>query len=181
LPTPGSKAAYLIPVTGFPPGRITSLDSNPEKYSAQPAGIQLGIPTLGLNLPVVGVPQVDGQWDVSWLGDQAGYLEGTAFPTWAGNSAIASHVTGADGEPGPFANLAQLTYGDEVDLRAWGYKYIYLVRDNRLVVPNDQSVFRHEDYTWVTLLTCQGYDPVTDTYRFRRAVRAVLVSIVPEP
>jgi hypothetical protein len=50
---------------------------------------------------------------------------------------------------------------------------------NRLVSPDDRSVLKHQDYAWVTLLTCQGYDPGKNAYRYRRAVGAALVRIVP--
>lgn len=42
------------------------------------------------------------------------------------------------------------------------------------------GVLSHEDYDWVTLLTCEDYSETLDTYRFRRAVRAVLVEVVAE-
>jgi hypothetical protein len=36
--------------------------------------------------------------------------------------------------------------------------------------------FEHlEEHSYLTLLTCQSYDPATDSYRLRRVIRAVLV------
>jgi len=130
---------------------------------------------------VVGIPQSGGGWDVTWLGSQAGYLQGTAYPTWNGNSGISAHVYNADGTPGPFVNLGSLRYGDRVIIHAWGQEYVYEVRLNELVAPDDLSVLRHEEFSWLTLLTCQGYDESSDSYYFRRTVRAVLVQITDEP
>ena len=45
---------------------------------------------------------------------------------------------------------------------------------------DDLSPFRHETLDWLTLLTCQGYDEAQDAYRWRVAVRAVLVGVEPE-
>ena len=132
-------------------------------------------------MPIIGVPQSDGTWDVTWLGSNAGYLYGSAFPTWAGNTVLTGHVWDANNAPGPFANLKNLQYGDLVEIHAWGQVYTYEVRNSRLLWSSQvSSVFQHEEYDWVTLLTCEFYNPVTGDYLFRRAVQAVLVSVTPE-
>ncbi|HEX5840188.1 MAG TPA: isopeptide-forming domain-containing fimbrial protein, partial [Anaerolineales bacterium] len=109
---PSPRTGFLIPVTGFKPNVVTDLSSvAPETYRAT-GDIMLEIPGLGVKIPVVGVPKKNGSWNVSWLGDQAGWLEGSAFPSWKGNSVLTSHVYLANGLPGPFVNLNKLTYGD---------------------------------------------------------------------
>jgi sortase (surface protein transpeptidase) len=50
-----------------------------------------------------------------------------------------------------------------------------------VVPPDDRDVFRHEEQSWVTLVTCYGFDEERGTYRWRVAVRAVLVSVEDEP
>jgi len=46
------------------------------------------------------------------------------------------------------------------------------------VDPNAVSaVIKHEDLPWVTLITCRGYDEASNSYRYRVAVRAVLVNV----
>ena len=91
-------------------------------------------------------------WDVTWLGDQAGYLVGTDFPTWIGNSVIAGHTTLASGMDGPFSQLQELEYGDQIVIGAWGMRYIYEVREKDLVQPTDPSSFQHVDRAWLRLL-----------------------------
>jgi len=164
------------PATGFAPGRTTALPEQPEDIPYSNYGdLWIEIPALRANLPIVGVPLNEDGWDVAWLGGQAGYLNGTAFPTWNGNSVITGHATLPSGLNGPFAGLRGLRYGDVVVVHAWGMRYVYEVRETELVRPNDPSVFRHEELAWVTLVTCQGYDERLETYRWRRVVRAVLV------
>jgi LPXTG-site transpeptidase (sortase) family protein len=114
------------------------------------------------------------------LGDLAGYLNGTAFPTWAGNSVITAHVTLSSGEEGPFTNLKALRFGDRVIVHGWGERYIYEIRSLDLVSPAERDVFRHEERSWITLVTCHGYDEREAAYRWRVAVRAVLVAIEDE-
>jgi sortase (surface protein transpeptidase) len=73
-----------------------------------------------VNIPIVGVPLTSEGWDVIWLGDKAGYLETIALPTVAGNTAITAHVFDVNNNPGPFAALDDLQYGDQVIVHAWG-------------------------------------------------------------
>jgi LPXTG-site transpeptidase (sortase) family protein len=67
-----------------------------------------------------------------------------------------------------------------VIIHAWGQRYIYQVRSVTEVRPQDISILSHEDISWLTLVTCQGYDEESDSYRMRVAVRAVLVKVEPE-
>ncbi len=78
-----------------------------EAYLAE-GDITLEIPSLGVKIPIVGVPKRDGTWNVSWLEDQAGWLEGSAFPSWNGNSVLTAHVYKFNGQPGPFINLINI-------------------------------------------------------------------------
>jgi LPXTG-site transpeptidase (sortase) family protein len=170
--------ALEAPATGFAPGRLTVLPEQPAaKAYLKYEGLWLEIPALGVKTGIVGVPLGPDGWDVTWLSDQAGYLAGTAFPTWTGNSVITGHNTLPSGTAGPFADLQKLEYGDEIVVHAWGQRYIYEVRALDLVRPDHPSIFRHEVRPWVTLITCADFDERTDTYRSRRLVRAVLMGV----
>ena len=171
----------LIPATGFAPGKTTMLPAQPadKPYSAL-SNLRLEIPSLGLDMPVVGVMLKDGSWDVSWLGNNAGYLEGSAYPTRSGNSILTGHVTDVNGDPGPFASIRKLSAGDKVQIHSNGLTYVYEVRENHLVSPgNIKTLFQHEDYEWLTLVTCESYNVKLDKFVYRRMVRAVLISVIP--
>jgi len=75
------------------------------------------------------------------------------------------------------AGLRELRYGDWIVVEAWGMRYVYEVRAQELVRPDAPSIFRHEERAWITLVTCADFDERTDSYRSRRLVRAVLVSV----
>ncbi|MBT7073925.1 MAG: sortase, partial [Anaerolineae bacterium] len=80
--------------------------------------------------------------------------------------------------PGIFSDLKTLKYGDQVQIKAWGQVYTYEVRESKLVTTkNVSAVLQSEEFDWVTLVTCEFYNPFTGDYLFRRAVRAVLVEI----
>ncbi|MBN2388535.1 MAG: sortase, partial [Anaerolineales bacterium] len=173
-------APTQLPGTGFAPGQITDLsDLEPVTYAATDE-VRLEIPALRIDIPIVGVPLEGGDWDVTWLANQAGWLEGTAFPSWEGNSVLTGHVYLPSGAPGPFVNLGQLRWGDQIVVHAYGSRYVYEVRSNQVVRPNDLTALRHEDLPWVTLITCRQYDDATNAYRYRVVVRAVLLRVDPE-
>jgi LPXTG-site transpeptidase (sortase) family protein len=167
-----------LPKTGFPMGQITTLPSQPASKAYTNVEMTLEIPSLNLSMPIVSVPQNGTSWDITWLGGNAGYLSGSAFPTWEGNTVITGHVWDAYNNPGPFAQLKKLRYGDQFYIHAFGSTYVYEVRENILLLPNKvDKAFQHEDYDWVTLLTCESYDSTNENYAYRRAVRAVLIQI----
>lgn len=174
--TSAQTQSFLIPVTGFAPGRVTELntDSRPT-YAA--TGLIIDIPVLKVNTSIVGVESKNGKWDVSWLQNQAGWLNGTAYPTWGGNSVITGHVANADGKPGVFAKLKSLGVGEFIFIYNGGYRYTYQVVSNEYVQPNDASVVKHEDKSFLTLVTCDTYDEKTGTYLRRVSVRAKLVDV----
>ena len=183
----------LMPNTGFAPGVVTALEDQPAKtmyFNLPIAGANVGrtyrevhstfaleIPTLDVEMPIMGVPLTTDGWDVSWLGEAAGYLEGTAYPTWAGNTAITAHVWDADNQAGPFVDLHTLQHGDEIIIHAWGQRYIYEVRAITEFRPDDLRALPHSEYDMLTLITCQGFDEASGEYDWRLAVKAVLINI----
>jgi LPXTG-site transpeptidase (sortase) family protein len=170
------------PATGFAPGATTRLPQQPASLVYSDLGsLWLEIPTLGVQSPIVGVPIGEQAWDVTWLYDQIGWLEGTAYPTWSGNSVLTAHAYTADGLPGPFAGLGSLAFGNLIVVHMDGLRYTYALRTNNLIYAENSSyITRHEDYSWLTLVTCEQYDERTGSFRYRRVVRAVLISVTPE-
>jgi LPXTG-site transpeptidase (sortase) family protein len=168
-----------MPGTGFAPGVVTTLgaQSLAEAYSSL-GDLWLDIPSLGVQISIVGVPKKNGAWDVSWLGNQAGYLDGSAYPTTTGNSVLTAHVYLANGKPGPFVSLGTLKWGDQIIIHNGGKQYVYEVRTVTQVKPDAVStMLKHQDTAWVTLVTCKGYDQTTGKYQYRILVNAVLIKV----
>jgi LPXTG-site transpeptidase (sortase) family protein len=172
-----TQSTQQLPATGFAPNVVTDLSSTPREVYSVKNDVSVEIPSLGINIPIVGVPLRNGEWNVSWLGNQAGWLEGSAFPSWNGNSVLTSHVYMANGKPGPFVSLSKLKYGDLVIVHAYGEKYTFVVQTNAVVSPNDKSIMKHEEKPWLTLITCKNYDEKTNSYLNRTVVRAILVNV----
>ncbi len=178
---PETKKVKSLPLTGFVPGKMTEISQNTlnSQYIAlQSQPLVLIIPSLDVQTNIVGVPlKENGEWDTAWLWNQAGYLSGTAFPTWSGNTALTGHSYLPNGRPGPFYNLSSLKWGNQVILQSDGLFYHYEVRERYYVSPNNLSPLAHEENDWLTLITCYQYDERTNNYRWRVVVKAVLVDV----
>ena len=173
------ETVETLPTTGFAPNRITnlpaqSLDMAYTVYSE----FWLEIPSLGVKVDIVGVPETESGWDVTWLGEDAGWLNGTTFPTWPGNAVVTGHVWNAFDQAGPFVDLHQLKWGDKIIVHLYGSSYVFEVRSKLTVEPTDMSLIeKEEDYSWLNLMTCRDFNEETDLYDFRLIVRAVLIDV----
>lgn len=167
-----------LPATGFPAGQITRVLPQPvEKSYQQFDQLTLEIPALGVDVEITGVPNSGGEWDTTWLSNQAGWLNGTAFPGWRGNSVLAAHNILPSGLPGPFAQIHRLRWGDKILVHGYGETAVYEVRSVETVDPDQSSVLAHEDSPWLTLITCKTYDEATGTYLKRVVVKAKLAHV----
>jgi LPXTG-site transpeptidase (sortase) family protein len=177
-----SISGLLIPVTGFAPDQITALPAQPADKAYKPLNeMRIEIPTLGINFPIVGVAATEKGWDLTWLKDSVAYLEGSAYPTWSGNTVLTAHVTDAYNNLGPFSDIKGMQAGQKIYIHFNGQVFVYQVQENKKILPSDTAtVFKHEEYDWITLVTCEDYNAKTKSYKYRRMVRAVLISVVPE-
>jgi LPXTG-site transpeptidase (sortase) family protein len=172
----GGASGFLIPVTGFAPNTVTVLDSA-SRIAYDSINLTIKIPVLKVNTSIVGVSLKNGNWDVSWLQNKVGWLNGTAYPTWTGNSVLTAHSVYANGKSGAFSKLKDLNSGEYIFVYNLGYRYTYQVVSNKFVQPDNITVLQHEDKAYLTLITCDTYDEKTGTYLRRTAVRAALVDV----
>jgi LPXTG-site transpeptidase (sortase) family protein len=175
-PNPNQQAQEL-PDAGFPPNQPTIFITT--QTVGQPAEMVLRIEKLHIRALIFGVELEDGKYDLNWIGDNIGFLNGTAFPTQLGNSVLTGHVINSYGNPGIFSNLSELVYEDQIVIEAWGSDFIYLVTDKGYYLPTDTSVLSSDDsrYSRLTLITCEDYDQHTQTYQSRLIIQAILVRI----
>ena len=171
----------LLPATGFAPGQSQNLAGTTSRNAAYTDmdSLHLQIPSLKVDVPIVGVPQTSTGWDVTWLTNgQAGWLNGSAYPTWEGNTVLTGHVTNASGNPGPFAKSNLSSSVTRSPFRLTVRTYVYEVRENKLVTRDNMNVVNeHKDHDWITLITCEYFNEETGEYLYRRVVRAVLVEV----
>lgn len=144
-----------------------------------PAGLRyLIIPRLAeqfqVPVPIVDLPIVDRQWDVSGLGYYVGWLEGTTWmdPDW-GNTVLAAHVQLGTNNPGPFWGLSTLEAGDEIIVVEGNIQRRFVVTDKQAVDPTDWTVTAPTDDPTLTLITCTNWDNYYGVFSERMVVRAV--------
>ena len=177
-PVPGFTDFDTLPRTGFAPGRVTKLPDQPAAKLYQTSPMVLNVPGLNQSLEIFGIPRVDGNWDITWLGQHAGYLMETTYPTHEGNSVITAHVWDAYNNPGPFYGLKDMVYGDKFTIQFAGKTYVFEVRENEQILETDAAkMLAAKQGSWITLMTCESYDESADNYAYRRIVRGVLVDV----
>jgi len=134
------------------------------------------IPTAGITAPIIEV-YLDGEsWDVQYLGQNAGHLQGTAWLGETGNIVLAGHVELPDGRAGIFAGIRDLNVGDPVILSLNDAQQRYSITTIKKVAPDDLSVLYPTPYDQLTLITCESYDFFQNAYRDRVVVVAERVA-----
>jgi LPXTG-site transpeptidase (sortase) family protein len=171
-----SIQAGMLPDTGFAPDQRLVQPVYQGQNTLQTETLWLEIPALSLQVGILGVPREGNGWDLSWLGDTVGHLQGTAYPLWLGNTVISGHVTLPGGNPGPFSEIQKLKQGDILIIHSSGITYIYEVQHVYQTSPSNLNVLKRSyDHDWLTLITCSRYDSQEKTYQSRTIVVAVRV------
>ncbi len=173
-PTPDSLPDYAIPA---PPD-----DLNQGPYGNEPdssAITRILIPRMGLDTVVKYVPYDGSSWLIGGLKQEIAWMGDTSWPGLGGNTGLAGHVDLANGDSGPFWNLADLKPGDQITVWTELNKYIYTMREFRIVGDSDLSVIEPTTNPQLTLITCAGWDPDLRLYLERMVVFADLVKVEP--
>ncbi|MBR6090106.1 MAG: sortase, partial [Anaerolineaceae bacterium] len=163
-----------LPRTGFSSGRSTVLPVQPKDVDYKPTRMLLQIPVLNIRTELVTVPLKDGIWQVEWLKDRAGVLEGSALPG-KGISIVAAHNTLDHTEYGPFAMLREAEINDLITVKtANGSVSSFRVYANVLLEPDDMQKLvkiAGQEENSLVLVTCEN-ESVEGGYLNRRVVFA---------
>ena len=135
---------------------------------------QIIIPTLKINTSVVSKPYSELSWDLTTLGQDVALLGNIPNQTSENNVIMAGHVTVRNGSHGPFRYLWKLNPGDQVQLQDDNFTYIYVVREQVLVYPDETAVLEDSQTPQLTLITCTTWDEETLSYLRRRVIVADL-------
>ena len=161
-----------LPETGFSAAHATVLPEKPLDLNYDPLGWTLQIPSLSVMADIVTVPEEDGRYVVTWLGDSVGLPEGYALPG-EGSTVITGHNHLNDMEVGPFAFLTDLEEGTRVFiLDPYEELSIYAVYANEKIAEDDFSTLNRiagEYDRSITFLTCED-ERIEGGYANRRIV-----------
>jgi len=114
------------------------------------------IPSLNIDLPVVGAAIIDGFWQTST--DSASFGLGSAYPGKAGNTVVFAHAL-----ENLFANLGYIQPEASIYLLTKNKWFNYKVKSVRTVLPTEIEVIAPTNDKTLTLYTCAGFG---DVYRF---------------
>ncbi len=154
--------------------RLNNLDPT---ETSQPQPARLRIARLNVDAIVLTIPIVNGQWDLSTLGREVGWLTTTgAFPGDTLAMALVGHITTETYARGAFADLEQIKPGDEIVYTALGIEYVYQVRRRSRVTPENVKALYVSDGQTLLLLTCTDWDADGKRYANRLLVEAGLVT-----
>lgn len=175
-PTLPSSESLTLPHTVQPTNQSLTTPTPPLTSVPTPASAvqqaRLLIPAAAVSSPIIPVYLDGTSWDVSKLGVNVGHLQGTAWFNQIGNVVLSGHVELSDGRRGVFASLEDLLVGDTIIVEYEGAQRRYVVTEITKAAPDDLTPLYPEQRERLTLVTCDSYDFLSDSYLERTIVIA---------
>lgn len=123
-----------------------------------PAGSQIIVPKIGVTAPIVFINSHAEKDIQAALTQGVVHYAGTANPGEIGNAFITGHSSNFWWVKGNynyiFINLDKLAVGDQAKIYHNGKKFVYSVKETKIVDPKDISVLTQSDTPTLTLMTC---------------------------
>lgn len=167
-PTP-TLAAILQPTAIPTTAQVTPISVNKLRIVSPKASLSTAITSLYFT-------PTGENWDLTYLDNFAGHLEGTPEIGMGGNYVLAGHVELGDGKAGPFKYINGLKRGDEIMIYSESPEKPFVIRykvtEVKEVEPDEISVIRNHGYEELTLITCDNWDQATGEYLTRVIVHA---------
>jgi LPXTG-site transpeptidase (sortase) family protein len=121
--------------------------------------VQLQIPSIGVTAPVVYDEPSYAEWKVQIALRRGVVHYGTAaLPGQAGNIVILGHSSEVAWAPGDykfvFTMLNKTAIGDRIFLDYKGTRYIYRIKETKVIAPSDLSLIQPTKKPQLTLITC---------------------------
>ena len=186
-PLPGSFITWSSPSSvaqSGPPSSVSTSPTPPSFFllpssSPTPASTdtppRLQIPSLNIDEPVQTIPIHDGEWDLTALGTEIGWLTTTgARPGDAWAMVFIGHITVSAKEHGAFAYLQKIQKDAEVIYQFAGNSYVYRVENISRAGPTEVNRLYLADGKSLLLITCTDWDETQRVYASRLVVQARL-------
>lgn len=169
-PEPTVPPDALATIQAFPP------TATPYILPTQAGPRRLSIPALNYSIPVpiVELPLINQEWDVSNLGHNIGWLDKTTWfdPAW-GNTVLVGHVQLSNTEPGPFENLDTLVPGDDIYVYEGDLVREFKVTEIFIAGAGETEVTHPTTDPILTLITCTNWIDSRGIFADRLVVKAV--------
>lgn len=149
----------------------TTLDVNGDipalNLEIAPSDNRIIIPDINQNVPIVGVSSkslIERDWQALEQEMQAAlqngvvHYPGTSLPGQTGNVVVTGHSSYFPWDPGRFKDVFALLHDIELEDQIVIYynqeKYVYVVSDIKVVLPEDIAVLKQTPNDQLTLITC---------------------------
>ena len=130
---------------------------------------------MNIDESVQTIPIHDGEWDLTTLGTDIGWLTTTgARPGEAWAMVFIGHITVSAKEHGAFAYLQKIQKDAEVIYAAAGIRYVYQVENISRAGANEVNRLYLADGKSLLLITCTDWDETQRVYANRLVVQARL-------
>ncbi len=137
---------------------------------------RLAISAIGVDEQTVIIPIKEGAWDISELGGRVGWLANTGrMPGDDLAMAFTAHATISALVNGPFGRLWTIKTGEELVYTWQGTDYVYAVREQWIVAPEDVGQLFVRDGNVLLLVSCNIWSSDGNIFTNRLVVRAELV------
>lgn len=117
---------------------------------------RLQIPSIGLDSKVVPIgTKTDDRGHILWetAAFAVGHHRGTGLPGEAGNVVLSGHIS-SPREGNVFNKLPQVAEGDGLIISTPDRQYLYVVKETKVVTPDQVDVLDSTDQSVATLITC---------------------------
>lgn len=179
LTAPSNPTATDRAATPAASGLVSGLPYVP--YNARltptpPSPPHLMIPSIGLVEPIVTIPVVNGNWDISQLDTNIGWLSTTGSrPGDTLAMAFIGHYTISAARKGALADLWHTQLEDQVIYESGGMEYVYAIKSMQTIAPSEVKKLYVNDGRRLLLVTCANWDYLQLRYSNRLLVQAQLV------
>ncbi len=141
---------------------------------------KLSIPEHEEGFQTKRIPLIGNNWSLLDLDDDVGILEGTGqFPGDEYSMVFAAHVTTVWPIRGPFGKLHRTSLGDEIRYDDGENIYVYKISRYIYAHPSRADLLFQQDGNQIILVTCNGYNFVSDNFDKRLITYATLDRVIP--
>lgn len=152
----------------------------PVAEKAGPVFGKLSIPEHDEGFQTKRIPLIGNNWSLADLDDDVGILEGAGqFPGDEYSMVFAAHVTTVWPIRGPFGKLHRSSLGDEVRYDDGENIYVYKISRYIYAHPSRADLLFQQDGNQIILVTCNGYNFVSDSFDKRLITYATLDRVIP--
>lgn len=172
-PTPTNTTAPIAPTVATEASVTNTQAPTPDLNAELATERKIFFPNASAAGRIVTARRVPGGWDITYLQDLVGHLEGTPW-LGEGNTVLAGHFEDELGRPGPFRYLYEAKEGDRILIQDGkdAVLQVYVVTVVTRTTPDDLEVLRNTDDTRLTLITCDSWNPERSGYDDRLVVIA---------